>query len=41
MESLYDAAGLMRSHPDYTAPDSVTTRIQALINSGRYGLLSK
>lgn len=29
MESLYDAASLMRSHPDYTAPDSVTTRIQA------------
>jgi RNA polymerase sigma factor (sigma-70 family) len=39
MESLYDAASLIRSFPDTTAPTEVTVEIRSLLRSGRYGLL--
>ncbi len=39
MESLYDAARLMRSHPKYLAPEKVSARIAELIRSGRYRIL--
>lgn len=41
MEGLYEAASLMRHHPEYTAPERLADRIQALIHSGRYGLLTE
>jgi RNA polymerase sigma factor (sigma-70 family) len=40
MESLYDAAGLIRSVPDTTAPDEVAVGIRSLLRSGRYQLLT-
>jgi RNA polymerase sigma factor (sigma-70 family) len=40
MESLYDAAGLIRSVPDTTAPDEVAVEIRSLMQSGRYQLLT-
>jgi RNA polymerase sigma factor (sigma-70 family) len=39
IESLYDAAGLIRSVPDTTAPDEVAVGIRSLLQSGRYRLL--
>jgi len=39
MEALYDAAALMRSHPNYTAPTTMADRIAELIRSGSYELL--
>jgi RNA polymerase sigma factor (sigma-70 family) len=39
MESLYDAAGLVRSLPDTTAPAEVAVDIRSLLESGRYRLL--
>jgi hypothetical protein len=39
MESLYDAAGLVRSLPDTTAPAEVAVDIRSLLQSGRYRLL--
>lgn len=36
MEALYDAAQLLRSVNDETAPESVTVRIRSLVRSGRY-----
>ncbi len=36
MEQLSDAAGLMRSHPEYSAPDHIAQRIHTLIHSGQY-----
>jgi RNA polymerase sigma factor (sigma-70 family) len=40
MESLYDAAGLIRSVPDTTAPGEVAVGIRSLLQSGRYRLLT-
>jgi RNA polymerase sigma factor (sigma-70 family) len=40
MESLYDAAGLIRSVPDTTAPDGVAVGIRSLLQSGRHRLLA-
>ena len=39
MERLYDLASLMRSHPDYRAPDDVATRIRELIANGGHDIL--
>jgi RNA polymerase sigma factor (sigma-70 family) len=39
MEELYSAAGLMRSHPEYTAPESVAETISKVVRSGRYAIL--
>jgi hypothetical protein len=39
MERLHDLASLMRSHPDYQAPDDIATRIRQLITDGGYDLL--
>ena len=39
MDSLYDAARLMRSHPEYLAPGRVSARIAELIRSGRFRIL--
>ena len=39
MERLHDLASLMRSHPNYQAPDDLATRIRALITDGGYDLL--
>jgi RNA polymerase sigma factor (sigma-70 family) len=39
MEQLHDLASLMRSHPDYTARETVTETIQRVITSGRFGVL--
>ncbi len=39
MERLYDAAALMRSHPDYAAPPELAERISALVRSGDFDLL--
>jgi RNA polymerase sigma factor (sigma-70 family) len=39
MERLHDLASLMRSHPDYEAPEAVTAAIRAVVRSGRYKLL--
>ena len=36
MERLHDLASLMRSHPDYEAPETITRTIQAAISSGTY-----
>jgi RNA polymerase sigma factor (sigma-70 family) len=41
MESLYDAAGLIRSVPDTTAPDEVAVGIRSLLQSGRYRLVAE
>lgn len=40
MKQLSDAAGLMRAHPAYTAPSTVTERISHLVRSGRYQILN-
>lgn len=40
MEDLSTAATLMRSHPDYLAPDNLAERISGLIRSGRFGILN-
>jgi RNA polymerase sigma factor (sigma-70 family) len=40
MESLYDAAGLIRSLPDTTAPGEVAVGIRSLVQSGRHRLLA-
>jgi hypothetical protein len=34
MEAFYDAAGLLRSVPDTTAPAAVAAHIRSLIDSG-------
>jgi hypothetical protein len=39
MERLHDLASLMRSHPDYEAPERVTAAIRREINSGQYKVL--
>jgi Calcineurin-like phosphoesterase len=39
MERLHDLASLMRSHPDYEAPERVTAAIRRVINSGQYKVL--
>lgn len=39
MEHLHDLASLMKSHPEYNAPDSVAAAIRGLIDSGDYRLL--
>jgi RNA polymerase sigma factor (sigma-70 family) len=39
MERLHDLASLMRDHPDYQAPETVTSAIRGVIESGRYKLL--
>lgn len=40
MESLYDAAGLIRSLPDTSAPGEVAVGIRSLVQSGHYQLLA-
>lgn len=40
MESLYDAAGLIRSVPDTPAPGEVAVAIRSLVQSGDYKLLA-
>ena len=39
MERLHDLASLMRDHPDYQAPEVVTSTVRDVIQSGRYKLL--
>jgi RNA polymerase sigma factor (sigma-70 family) len=39
MEGLHDLASLMRSHPDYQAPDTTARRIRQLIARGGPGIL--
>ena len=39
MERLHDLASLMRSHPEYKAPEAVTEAIRRVIESGRFGVL--
>jgi RNA polymerase sigma factor (sigma-70 family) len=39
MEQLHDLASLMHSHPDYQAPETVVTAVQAVVESGRYEIL--
>ncbi len=39
MDELHDLASLMRSHPDYAAPQSVISAVHAIIESGRYKML--
>jgi RNA polymerase sigma factor (sigma-70 family) len=39
MERLHDLASLMRSHPDYAAPEAVSSAVNDVIKSGRYKLL--
>jgi RNA polymerase sigma factor (sigma-70 family) len=39
MERLHDLASLMRSHPDYSAPEAVTVTVRKMITSGEYRLL--
>jgi RNA polymerase sigma factor (sigma-70 family) len=41
MEALHDAADLMRSHPDYAAPEALADHIVVLIRSGRYRLFDQ
>lgn len=40
MERLFDAASLMRSHPEYTAPEQLAERISTVVASGDFDLLS-
>lgn len=40
LETLYDAASLIRSVPDGAAPEPVAVRIRALVRSGRYRVLA-
>lgn len=39
MEDLSTAATIMRSHPDYSASETLTERISELVKSGNFGLL--
>jgi RNA polymerase sigma factor (sigma-70 family) len=39
MDELHDLASLMRSHPQYSAPESTTNAVRSIIDSGRYKLL--
>ena len=39
MERLHDLASLMRSHPNYRAPEDVSEAIQSVIASGKYTIL--
>ena len=39
MERLHDLASLMRSHPDYQAPEGVRAALRHLVSSGEYRLL--
>ena len=39
MDELHDLASLMRSHPDYAAPDSTIKALRRIIKSGRYKVL--
>ena len=39
MEQLHDLSSLMRSHPDYEAPERVTSAVQSVIESGRFAIL--
>ena len=41
MEALHDLSSLMKSHPHYRAPASVTSHIRELIASGDYHILSR
>jgi hypothetical protein len=40
MERLHDLASLMRSHPDYRAPEETVRRMRDLIAHGDYGILN-
>lgn len=40
METLFTAASLMRSHPEYRSPDYMAERIANLVKSGDYELLN-
>lgn len=39
LENLHNVAAVMRAHPDYAAPDTKTSAITALLESGRFPLL--
>jgi RNA polymerase sigma factor (sigma-70 family) len=39
MERLHDLASLMRSHPDYRAPDNVAAAVQGIVSSGEHRIL--
>lgn len=39
MHRLHDAAGVLRAHPDYAAPQARTDAILALLRSGRFPML--
>jgi hypothetical protein len=39
MEKLHDVGSLMRSQPDYAAPQAVNEAVRAVINSGHYKIL--
>ncbi|HEX2023079.1 MAG TPA: RNA polymerase sigma factor [Acidimicrobiales bacterium] len=39
MERLHDLASLMKSHPDYAAPEKVTAAVRNVLDSGAYRLL--
>ena len=39
MERLHDLASLMRSHPDYAAPEAVVAAVRAVVASGDYEIL--
>jgi hypothetical protein len=39
MEQLDDLAALMRSHPDYEAPDATTDAVRAVIASRTFRVL--
>ena len=39
MDELHDLASLMRSHPQYRAPDSTINAVRTIIESGRYKML--
>jgi hypothetical protein len=41
MESLYDAAGLIRSVPDTNAHGGVAVVIRSLVHSGDYQLFTR
>lgn len=40
MTALFDTASLMRSHPDYLAPEHLRQQVRNLVNSERYRLLA-
>lgn len=39
MERPHDAASLMRSHPDYNAPASLTERVRDIVNRSQLSIL--